>query len=72
MTTSFELGELSTILSDPLMSYTVRRLHLAPTPGGQSLEFGKNALKMLISLQNMSFVSKKHDFLLQKLNFLKI
>ena len=50
----------------------VRGLHVTPTPGGQSSEFGKNGWKMLISLQNMSFLSQKHDFLLQKLNFLRI
>ena len=71
MTTSFELGGLPTILSD-LWCHIVRRLHLAPTPCGQSLEFVKNGLKMLISLENMSFLSKKHDFLLQKLNVLEL
>ena len=58
MTKPFELGVLQMILSDPPMSYT-SGLHVVPTPGGQSLEFGENGLKMLISLQNMSFLSKK-------------
>ena len=47
------------ILSEPPMSNS-SGLHVPPTPVGQSLEFGKNGWKMLISLQNMSFLSKKN------------
>jgi len=72
MTKLFELGGLQMILSEPPMSNSSGVTHMVHTSRPKFRIWQKWVKNAHFFVKYELFIQKKHDFLLEKLNFLRI